>query len=330
MSRKLLALALLFGLGAAASGDLITVPLDFVPATSTINKLDMTLHASYSGFGSASDNSSTTVLNGSEVLLKLDYSFHPTSRQVTSVNSIEFTGGNFALADTPFDLDFVIVIIVPIHYHMYVNANDVAGTFDTPSPPGGISGGSTATFPTGEHELIIDEGTIEGDSFFYDTSFAFGNPAVRTTTEGIGTITTTLNSLVGNLATYGVEMILPIDFNEPIPTDDENLTASLEGTGTFKATGSFSVVTPIPGDTNGDRKVDSVDAAVVAQHWGGSSTGPATGDFTGDGVVGPADAAIQMANWGDHTAESAAVPEPSVLGLLACGLLAVAIRRRRA
>lgn len=90
----------------------------------------------------------------------------------------------------------------------------------------------------------------------------------------------------------------------------------------------------IPGDTNGDNKVDEADAKELATNWGAPVTaGDVTkGDFNGDGIVNAMDAAILAANWGDYTgveATGTAVPEPGVLGLLFAALLTMAGLRRR-
>ena len=89
----------------------------------------------------------------------------------------------------------------------------------------------------------------------------------------------------------------------------------------------------IPGDANDDRKVDSTDAAILADNWlYGDDLNQATwemGDFNGDYKVDDMDATILAANW--HTGVPTAVPEPSVtLGLLCMGLatLATVCRRR--
>jgi fibronectin-binding autotransporter adhesin len=89
----------------------------------------------------------------------------------------------------------------------------------------------------------------------------------------------------------------------------------------------------IPGDADGDGKVNDVDAKAVAQHWG-TATGATwdMGDFNKDGAVNAADASIMAANWGHGTSEATAVPEPSTLALVAAtclGALATARRRRK-
>jgi autotransporter-associated beta strand protein len=89
----------------------------------------------------------------------------------------------------------------------------------------------------------------------------------------------------------------------------------------------------IPGDANGDGKVNDVDAKTVAQNWGASGATWAMGDFSKDGVVNAVDASIMAANWGHGVTEAAAVPEPSVLAALLVGLFALASgtrTRRRA
>ena len=81
----------------------------------------------------------------------------------------------------------------------------------------------------------------------------------------------------------------------------------------------------IPGDANLDHVVDEDDAAILAAHWLSSGVW-VTGDFNGDGFVDDADATIMASNW---QAGSAAVPEPSVLAMLAAGLLVMLIAKRK-
>ena len=50
---------------------------------------------------------------------------------------------------------------------------------------------------------------------------------------------------------------------------------------------------PVPGDLNGDFRVDGNDAALLLNNWGGTGIG----DLNGDGTVGAGDLAILLSNW---------------------------------
>jgi probable HAF family extracellular repeat protein len=90
-------------------------------------------------------------------------------------------------------------------------------------------------------------------------------------------------------------------------------------------------VTLIPGDANGDGKVDLTDFGILKSNFGTGTT-PEQGDFTGDGKVDLTDFGILKANFGKGA--GLAVPEPSgwVLAVLAglAGLLLLSARRRPA
>jgi hypothetical protein len=90
---------------------------------------------------------------------------------------------------------------------------------------------------------------------------------------------------------------------------------------------------PIPGDTDGNKIVNELDAQVLATNWGGDvgEGGFAAGDFNDDGIVNVLDAAILAANWGDHTGGESVgvVPEPSMMLMLLAMLVAVVSRRSR-
>lgn len=85
-----------------------------------------------------------------------------------------------------------------------------------------------------------------------------------------------------------------------------------------------TLIDPVPGDVNGDDKVDALDAKRLAYNWGRSGATWEDGDFNGDHLIDAADVSIMAANWGDHRpteSTASAVPEPSALSLLAMGLL---------
>ena len=82
----------------------------------------------------------------------------------------------------------------------------------------------------------------------------------------------------------------------------------------------------MPGDANLDGRVDINDLTIVLAHYGqtgGMNWG--TGEFNGDGKVDINDLTIVLAHYGQSVGASAraglsAVPEPSILALLAAGL----------
>ena len=82
-------------------------------------------------------------------------------------------------------------------------------------------------------------------------------------------------------------------------------------------------ITPqIPGDANGDGRVDGSDVTILAGNWqyGVGGAGGATwamGDFNGDGAVDGSDVTILAGNWQyGVTSAAATVPEPSMIALL--------------
>jgi hypothetical protein len=110
--------------------------------------------------------------------------------------------------------------------------------------------------------------------------------------------------------------------------------------GTATVAGSYGVqlapVPPLPGDANGDGKVDINDLTIVLAHYGRSGMIWSQGEFTGDGTVDINDLTIVLAHYGQSqgasAAGTAAVPEPSclvLLGIGGAGLLASLWRKRR-
>ena len=91
----------------------------------------------------------------------------------------------------------------------------------------------------------------------------------------------------------------------------------------------------LPGDANGDGKVDGSDVTILAGNWqaGVGDPNPETitwemGDFNGDGQVDGSDVTILAGNWqAGVNPESAAVPEPSTVALLIAFFASLAMGR---
>lgn len=77
----------------------------------------------------------------------------------------------------------------------------------------------------------------------------------------------------------------------------------------------------LPGDANGDHLVSADDFASVQTHFGDSGAAGIAGDANGDSMVSADDYASVQTNFGKH------LPEPTTLGLLLLGGLAL-LRRR--
>jgi hypothetical protein len=95
------------------------------------------------------------------------------------------------------------------------------------------------------------------------------------------------------------------------------------GTYTYDDTNAVQLA-PIglPGDANGDGRVDINDLTIVLAHYGQTGAVWSQGEFTGDGTVDINDLTIVLAHYGQSIGSAAgmsAVPEPSCLILLAVG-----------
>ena len=105
---------------------------------------------------------------------------------------------------------------------------------------------------------------------------------------------------------------------------------------TFEYMPSVILQPTLPGDANGDGKVDINDLTIVLANYGQTGTTWAQGEFTGDGTVDINDLTIVLAHYGQSLGSSAggmaAVPEPSALVLTsvaAIGLLGCVWRRQK-
>ena len=92
------------------------------------------------------------------------------------------------------------------------------------------------------------------------------------------------------------------------------------------------LLTPaLAGDANLDGTVNGADLNTVLSNYNETGMSWEQGDFNGDGTVNGADLNAVLSNYNQHINVGAAVPEPSALVLLACGLAGLLgyVRRRK-
>jgi probable HAF family extracellular repeat protein len=99
------------------------------------------------------------------------------------------------------------------------------------------------------------------------------------------------------------------------------------GTNSRGKTDAFLLTPLLPGDANGDGKVDVNDLTIVLTNFGKTGMAWSQGEFTGSGAVDINDLTIVLANYGTSVGLSAAgvsaVPEPGVIALFAAGLVSL-------
>jgi hypothetical protein len=85
---------------------------------------------------------------------------------------------------------------------------------------------------------------------------------------------------------------------KPLRTDQRGYARVFGGTVDIGAFEFGSSPAPLPGDANGDGRVNFADLLILAQNYGKTGATYSQGDFTGDGTVGFADLLILAQNYG--------------------------------
>ena len=234
---------------------------------------------------------------------------------------------------------------------------EVHQVFDAGSPSEWLGDGSASESETTDSYVIFGNLRIPdlgGESWDYE-KYPDGPPlkvTLETITGGGDSGMGTLNNYYDSVVPFGdayMKLGAPssedetVELMQVVVADGKgfsiNLTV-LTATDYIPATGEFTSTTHdltwssptlIAGDANGDGKVDSADAEILAQHWLEESGATwADGDFNRDGAVNDIDVAMLAANWTGGASDF--VPEPStlagLLGLCLVGLLALARCKR--
>ena len=148
---------------------------------------------------------------------------------------------------------------------------------------------------------INDEGQIVG--YEYATAISAATAFLSGTTSGSAVA---LSSLVSNTNGWTLEQATAIDNTGDIVGGMTNA---------YNVSDAFFLTNPLlPGDANGDGKVDINDLTIVLSHFGQTGQVWSTGDFTGDGKVDINDLTIVLSHFGETEGAAAgnvsAVPEP--------------------
>lgn len=255
----MIALVAFVGLPAEASSEVIPVDLILVPADGT-NRVDMTLTASVSGT-ERSDSDTATITGNMTVALEIY--FDPATHDVIDVNAISFTAGRLYFSDVSFTLNFGLLGKIE------ATGTGIAATPKSPSGPGPVDEGF---FNTKDHVLVVDQGLFIADGtgiiggFFEPITINLALEPMEASSDAIGTIVVSLDSVQNAEAAYNVVLNLPVQFDEVV-FENEMATIFVQGAGVVEAAGSFTrctLRTDLAGD---DCRVNALDLAAFCEQW---------------------------------------------------------------
>jgi len=284
VQRLLALITVALAAGPALGQQQIPVELTFVPATAQVNTLDMDVTVDAPAVGSSHDSEVTQVSGIVSALLTVEFN---AGTKEAVVSGLEFTGGRYTLTDVTFRLPFKLVII-PLG-SITADATGLAGTLDTPVPPGSVSG---TTFPAGDHRAILNEGSIHAEGsgtvgdYFDPMDMDLSADPLSAGSEETATLLVTIGSVGRRSVSHDVTMRMPIDMDESLVDPNEGISAHMTAQGTFEARGSFTRLLDLFGDFNGDRKINAADVNLLAGQIPSASP---PYDLDGSGAVDGAD-----------------------------------------
>ncbi|MEM9235676.1 MAG: hypothetical protein AAGB14_02785 [Verrucomicrobiota bacterium] len=124
-----------------------------------------------------------------------------------------------------------------------LNATELAGTFETPAPPGIVTA-ATGEFDASQHRFTVNAGTVTGEALgqFIQVDYSPQNP-FEGTGNGIGTVTLTPAGSSGIFDLFDVVVIVPniVATDSIVVGSFVTTTVTVEATGSLKATGMLQV-----------------------------------------------------------------------------------------
>ncbi|MEM7394032.1 MAG: C-type lectin domain-containing protein, partial [Verrucomicrobiota bacterium] len=195
-----------------------------------MNALDITVHAqgNAGGFPIDAMDTETVTISGMQNM-DLQVSFDPTNHTATA-GGIEFTDGTLIVNEDPvFNLNLGLFV-----GSVAITGSNLRAVMDTPTPPAPLVGNQTVL---NDHELILNQGRLAGrasglaatllDPFDIDLSV---NPIQGQLGAGLGTVTVGPPMILGTMATYDIQVDLPIDFSDIFLNDPVDVTVSMNRT----------------------------------------------------------------------------------------------------
>ena len=262
----------------AVAEEVVSVDLEFIPATPQFNTLTVTLSV-VTTLASSSDTESSTVSGLAPTDLTAAFN-HATAR--ATVTELWFAGGRAEFSDMSFDLSFG-----PFG-HLFATTTGVTGTFRTPVPHAPVFGD---TFPAGNHAVLLNEGIVDTyatgaiSNAFDPITVNLSEDEVPVTGTGDGGLTVSTPTVAAGVASYDVTLVLPVVFDQEM-YNEGGVVARFAGSGKLKAVGSFSRPVPVLGDLDGNGAVNAADIDALWAHV--PSADPAW-DVDGNGAVDVAD-----------------------------------------